>query len=244
MELKEIALKDIRPYERNPRRNDQAVEAVMKSIQQCEYIAPIVLDESNVVLAGHTRLKALQRLGYSSAQCVIKTGLTEAQKRKYRLLDNKTNELAEWDFDMLAEELEGLDFGDFDIDWGLEEEPDVDEIAEDTPPAVDEKNEPVCKPGEIWQLGRHRLMCGDSTKTADVEKLMNGEKASLCITDPPYNVDYQGCTAEHLKIQNDKQSSEDFKEFLKAAFAQMNKCLSGGVHTIFGTLPAHSESLR
>ena len=120
MELKEIALKDIRPYERNPRRNDQAVDAVMKSIQQCEYIAPIVLDENNVVLAGHTRLKALKRLGYNSAQCVIKTGLTEEQKRKYRLLDNKTNELAEWDFDQLVDELDGLDFGNLDLDWKSE----------------------------------------------------------------------------------------------------------------------------
>lgn len=228
MELVEISIKDIHPYERNPRKNDGAVSSVSESIKQCGYVAPIIVDEDHVILAGHTRLKALKKLGYKTAPVVIKEGLTDEQKRKYRILDNKTGELAEWNFDLLAEELEGLDFGDLDMDWGLEEDLDVDEIVEDMPPSVDEGNEPVCNPGEIWQMGRHRLMCGDSTKAEDVEKLMNGEKASLCITDPPYNVDYQGHTDEHLKILNDKQSIEDFKEFLKTAFEQMNKCLLGG----------------
>ena len=228
MELIEMKLENIHPYERNPRKNDGAVSSVAESIKQCGYVAPIIVDEDHVILAGHTRLKALKKLGYKTAPVVIKEGLTDEQKRKYRILDNKTGELAEWNFDLLAEELEGLDFGDLDMDWGLEEDLDVDEIVEETPPAVDEENDPVCRPGEIWKLGRHRLMCGDSTKTEDVENLMNGEKASLCITDPPYNVDYQGHTDEHLKILNDKQSIEDFKEFLKTAFEQMNKCLLGG----------------
>ena len=118
MELKKIKIEDIKPYERNPRFNDDAVDAVMKSIEQCEYIAPIVLDENNVILAGHTRYKALKKLGYKEAECVIKEGLTEEQKKKYRLLDNKTNELADWDMDLLAQELDGLDFGDLDLDWG------------------------------------------------------------------------------------------------------------------------------
>lgn len=122
MELKTINLNDIKPYEKNARKNDQAVDAVMKSIEQCEYIAPIILDENNVILAGHTRYKALKKLGYKEAECVIKEGLTEEQKKKYRLLDNKTNELADWDMDLLSEELEGLDFGDLDLDWGFDED--------------------------------------------------------------------------------------------------------------------------
>lgn len=117
MELKKIKLSEIKPYERNARKNDDAVEYVVKSIEQCEYVAPIILDENNVILAGHTRYKALKKLGYTEAECVIKEGLSEEQKKKYRLLDNKTAEFAEWDFDLLKDELEGLDFEDLDIDW-------------------------------------------------------------------------------------------------------------------------------
>lgn len=121
MELKKIELSKIKPYEKNARKNDEAVEYVVKSIQQCEYIAPIILDENNVILAGHTRYKALKKLDYKEAECVIKEGLTEEQKKKYRLLDNKTAEYAEWDFDLLENELVDLDFGDLDIDWGIDD---------------------------------------------------------------------------------------------------------------------------
>ncbi len=121
MELKKIELSKIKPYEKNARKNDDAVEYVIKSIEQCEYIAPIILDENNVILAGHTRYKALKKLGYKEAECIIKEGLTEEQKKKYRLLDNKTAEFAEWDFELLEDELSGLDFGDLDIDWGIDE---------------------------------------------------------------------------------------------------------------------------
>ena len=119
MEIKKIKLADIKPYENNARINDDAVDYVVKSISQCEYVAPIVLDENNVILAGHTRYKALKKLGYDEAECVIKEGLSDEQKRKYRLLDNKTTEFADWDFDILQSELDGLDFEDLDIDWGL-----------------------------------------------------------------------------------------------------------------------------
>lgn len=119
MEIKKIKLADIKPYENNARINDDAVDYVVKSIEQCEYVAPIILDENNVILAGHTRYKALKKLGYDEAECVIKQGLSDEQKRKYRLLDNKTTEFADWDFDVLQNELDGLDFDDLDIDWGL-----------------------------------------------------------------------------------------------------------------------------
>lgn len=122
MELKTIKIKDIHPYERNARKNDQAVDAVAQSIEQCSYVAPIVVDENHAILAGHTRWKALKKLGRTECECIVKDGLTEEQKKKYRLLDNKTNELADWDFELLAEELEGLDFGSLDLDWGIEED--------------------------------------------------------------------------------------------------------------------------
>lgn len=130
VELITKKLKDIRPYARNPRRNEKAVDAVAESIKQCGYVAPIIVDENGVILAGHTRYKSLQKLGYKEAQVLIKEGLTDEQKRKYRLLDNKTGELADWDFELLSEELVDLDFEDLDLDWGEEVESTLP-IAED-----------------------------------------------------------------------------------------------------------------
>lgn len=131
MQIKQLKMQDIHPYPNNPRKNDQAVDAVAESIRQCGYVAPIIVDEDGVILAGHTRYKALQALGYEQADCVVREGLTEEQKRKYRLLDNKTGELAEWDYDLLEMELDGLDFGSLDLDWGISsaEGLDLDEAA-------------------------------------------------------------------------------------------------------------------
>lgn len=218
MELKKIKLSEIKPYERNARKNDEAVEYVIKSIKQCEYIAPIILDENNVILAGHTRWKALKKLGYKEAECVIKEGLTEDQKKKYRLLDNKTSEFAEWDFDLLEDELTDLDFGDLDIDWGVEA-PEFDteqEIIEDEVPEIPEN--PKAKYGDIYQLGNHRLMCGDSTKKEDIEKLMNGEKADMVFTDPPYGYEYQSnmrTKTEKFEVLKNDDKILDFFPLLK-----------------------------
>ena len=129
MELKILSLKEIKPYEKNPRRNDGAVEAVMESIKQCSYVSPIIVDEDMVILAGHTRFKALKKLGRTECEVIIKTGLSEEQKRKYRILDNKTNEFAIWDDDLLSEELLGLDFEGFD--FGFEEIISPDDYGED-----------------------------------------------------------------------------------------------------------------
>lgn len=115
MELKRVKLESIKPYENNPRINDEAVVAVAESIRQCGYCAPIVVDEDMVILAGHTRHKALEKLGLEDVEVVVRAGLTADQKRKYRLLDNKTSEFAKWDFALLDQELLELDFGGFDF---------------------------------------------------------------------------------------------------------------------------------
>lgn len=122
MQLTRKKLSEITPYERNPRKNDQAVDAVAESIRQCGYVAPIIVDEDGIILAGHTRYKALKKLGMEDAEVVVRDGLNEEQKRKYRLLDNKTGELAEWDIDLLEMELDGLDFDALELDWGLDAE--------------------------------------------------------------------------------------------------------------------------
>ena len=139
MEIIKLKITEIKPYDKNPRKNDGAVDAVAESIKQCGYCAPIVIDEDNVILAGHTRLKALKKLKYKECECVRKVGMTEEQKRKYRLLDNKTNELAEWDIDLLKGELDGLDFLDFDFGFDIADESAPQAIVEDVAPEVDEE---------------------------------------------------------------------------------------------------------
>ena len=217
--LSTMRMEDIRPYPNNPRKNDGAVDAVAESIRQCGYVAPIIVDEDGVILAGHTRYKALQKLGYKTADVLVKSGMTEEQKKKYRLLDNKTNELAEWDYDLLAEELDGLDFGDLDLDldWGIELE-GPKEVQEDDYDIVPPE-EPKAKMGDIYQLGRHRLMCGDSTDKETVELLMDGKKADMVFTDPPYGVDYDG-------INNDSRSG--LEDLLTSAFENYKEnCIDG-----------------
>ena len=136
-----MKLADIVPYENNPRKNDKAVDAVVESIKQCGYVAPIILDEENIILAGHTRFKALAKLGKDQAEVVIRKGLTDDQKRKYRILDNKTSEFADWDFDKLEAELDGLDFGDFDFGFDFSR---LDGMAEQM-----NRPEPIYNPGGV-----------------------------------------------------------------------------------------------
>lgn len=125
MELKKLKLTEIKPYGKNPRKNDGAVDAVAESIKQCGYCSPIVVDENYEVLAGHTRLKALKKLGREECEVVVKEGLTEEQKQKYRILDNKTGEFAEWDLDVLQEQLKDLDFEGFDFGFAQYNDSDI-----------------------------------------------------------------------------------------------------------------------
>lgn len=214
MELIEKKLSELIPYANNPRKNDGAVDAVVESIKQCGYISPIVIDENNEILAGHTRYKAMKKLKIKTAKCVVMEGLTEEQKRKYRILDNKTGEFAEWDIDLLNIELEGLDFEGFDFGFDIPEEEEEKEIIEDEVPEVDETVEPTAKLGDIWQLGRHRLMCGDSTSVTDVETLMDGKQTDLLFTDPPYNVAFNGRSGKFDVIENDNLEEAEFDDFI------------------------------
>ena len=173
-------IKDIQPYINNARKNDGAVEAVAESIRQCGYVAPIIVDEDNIILAGHTRWKALKKLRKSDCEVLKITGLTVEQKKKYRLLDNKTNELAEWDYDLLTKELEGLSFDGFDFGFDMPNLDELGEVVEDEAPEVEEDKPAISKLGDIWQLGRHRVMCGDSTDEEYVKKLTGGRQWTCC----------------------------------------------------------------
>lgn len=229
-----LPVDELIPYENNPRINDEAAEAVAKSIEQCGYIAPIITDEDMVILGGHTRVKAMQQLGIEECEVLVVSGLTDEQKRKYRLLDNKTNELAQWDFEMLENELFDLDFDDLELDWfdDFEEEvgglDDVEDVEEDDFEEPDEDYEPIVQYGQRWKLGRHYLMCGDSTSKEDVAVLMGGAVADMMVTDPPYNVAYEGKTKDALKIENDSMDDDKFRAFLEDAFEVAGERLKAG----------------
>lgn len=183
-----LPLAELVPYENNPRHNEEAVESVMESIRQTENLDPIEIDENGVILSGHTRKKALQELGFSETQVVRISGLTEEQKRKYRLLANKTNEISEWDFEKLREELEDLDFNGFDFGWNLPdlEDKDPETFTEDEAPEIEDQA--FSKEGDLWILNDHRLICGDSTDPDVLNILLDGGRAELLLTDPPYGI--------------------------------------------------------
>lgn len=227
MDIINVQINKIKPYEKNPRRNDAAVVAVEESIKQCGYCAPIVVDENMVILAGHTRYKALRHMGWEECWVVVRDGMTEQQKRKYRLLDNKTSEFAEWDMELLAGELDGLDFDGFDFGFDdLTVGDDADAQDDDFDPVP--PDEPKSKRGDIYQLGRHRLMCGDSTSDEDVEALAGGVKMDMLLTDPPYGVNYVGKTKDALKIENDAQTNDELLAFLVEAYSAADAIMKPG----------------
>jgi len=214
---------------KNPRKNDHAVGTVAKSIEKYGFKNPLIIDANNTVYCGNTRLKAARLLGIEEVPCIIADDLTKKQIREYALLDNKTNELADWDFELLEEELKELSLDEFGIDWNIPEieenkEPQEDDFNVDE--AIEEITEPRCKLGEVWQLGKHRLMCGDSTSADDVYKLMNGQIADMVMTDPPYNVAIKN--SQGMEIENDNLDNEDFKEFLCKAFENLESALKEG----------------
>ena len=192
MKVTEISVKELKPYAKNTKKHDKTqIANVAESIKQYGFVQPIVIDKDNVVVIGHCRLLAAKQLKMKEVPCVCVEDLTEEQVRALRIVDNKSNE-SEWDFDFLADELAELDLSDFDFDFGIEDEEEETEIVEDEAPEVDDDSEPIAKLGDIWQLGRHRLMCGSSLAQADIDKLLDGAKCELTFTDPPYQLETQG----------------------------------------------------
>ena len=240
MNIIDININEITEYENNPRFNDNAVEPVANSIKEFGFKVPIILDKNNVIVAGHTRLKAAKKLGLTAVPCLIADDLSEEQINAFRLADNKVGEIAEWDFEKLEEELRNIhtiDMSEFEFDLSdFEEEPE----AEEDDFEIDVPEEPKTKEGFIYKLGKHYLMCGDSTKEEDVYKLLNGNKVDLFITDPPYNVDYEGGTG--LKIKNDKMDNDKFLIFLIDAFNSANNVMRDGA--VFYIWHADSEGLN
>ena len=192
MDVRNVSVKDLIPYDRNTKKHDKTqINNVAESIKQYGFVQPIVIDKDNVVVIGHCRLLAAKQLKMKEVPCVCVEDLTEEQVKALRIVDNKSNE-SEWDLDILPDELADLDLSDFSFDFGIDDEEEEAEIVEDEAPEVDEDTEPIAKLGDIWQLGRHRLMCGSSLAQADIDKLLDGAKCELTFTDPPYQLETQG----------------------------------------------------
>ena len=194
MEIINVNISEIVPYENNPRKNDKAVDIVAKSIKEFGFLVPIILDNKNIVVAGHTRLKAAYKLGLTEVPCIYAEGLNDKQIKAFRIMDNKSSEYASWDLEMLKtelQELKGLDldleltgFGEVELNKLLPDETKEEELPNPQVPKY------IVTKGEIWQLGNHRLMCGDSTNEQMVTQLMNGQVVNQVLMDPPYGVDY------------------------------------------------------
>lgn len=192
MNIKEKNIKDIKMYKNNAKKHDTTqINNVAESINQFGFVQPIVIDKNNEIVIGHCRYEAAKKLKMKEVPCVCVEDLTEEQVKALRIVDNKSNE-SEWDFDILPDELTELDLSDFDFDFGIEDEEEETKIVEDEAPEVNEDVEPIAKLGDIWQLGRHRLMCGSSLSQADIDKLLDGAKCELTFTDPPYQLETQG----------------------------------------------------
>ena len=195
MEIVYKNLGSIIPYENNPRINDPAVDAVAASIREFGFKVPVVIDRMGVIVAGHTRVKAAEKLGMTQVPCVIADDLTDEQVRAFRLADNKTGELAGWDFEKLEAELEALsnvDMSQFGFDRLEKELEDLDIHEDDYDGEPDTDQEPKSKVGDLYALGDHRLICGDATDKTQIEKLLDGEKADLLLADPPYGISVVG----------------------------------------------------
>ncbi len=252
MKVELIEIGRVIPYARNPRKNEAAIAKVAASIKEYGFRQPIVVDEEMVIIAGHTRLQAAQTLALKKVPVHVATGLTPAQIKAYRLADNRTHEDAEWDEELLAIELGELNELGFDLDLTgfdaieLEELLDgatMDGLTDDD--AIPEAPEvPVSQEGDIWLLGDHKLICGDSTKAKTMKALMGDELADMVFTDPPYNVDYGQTMKDSVrgnkrKIKNDNLGA-GFKKFLTDACTEMVKVCKGALYICMSSSELHT----
>jgi DNA modification methylase len=228
LQVRLVPIEKLIPSSRNARtHSEEQVAQVAASIQSFGFTNPILIRPGGMIIAGHARLLAARQLGLAQVPTIEIAGLTDAQYRALAIADNQLALNAGWDEEMLRAEIAALQDEDFDVgllglddqelsavldmDDALSSDADEDAVPEQPPFAV-------TAPGDLWVMGSHRLLCGDATVAEDVAKLMANELASLVVSDLPYNVDVEGATEDHLKIQNDCMSSEDFKRFLKDTF--------------------------
>lgn len=228
-----VSISQLVPYVNNARtHSDAQVKKLRASLREFGFINPVIIDSEYNVIAGHGRILAAKEEGIEKVPCVFVDYLTPAQKKAYILADNRMAMDAGWDEELLRVEIEALQAESFDVGLTGFDEKDIAELfaaeeddAQDDDFDVDEELQkpPVTKSGDVWLLGNHRLICGDSTKAETYEVVMNGRKANLVVTDPPYNVNYEGSAG---KIQNDSMKEDVFEKFLLDAYTQMNAAMA------------------
>lgn len=236
-EMKMVSVSKLIPYVNNARTHSQEqVNKLRGSLREFGFINPVIIDADNNVIAGHGRLMAAKEEGIEEVPCVLVDYLTEAQKKAYILADNRYAQDAGWDEELLKLEIEALEGMDFDVSLtGFNEDEIADLFADSEGTGAEDddfdlsdalEKAAFVERGDVWQVGRHRLMCGDATSPEDVATLMDGKKANLIITDPPYNVAFE--SSDGLSIKNDKMENDKFYEFLLAAFKNMAEHLEKG----------------
>ncbi len=244
MEVKTVKISELKPHPKNPRIHpDSAREKLKRSIKEFGWTNPILVSKDGYILAGHARLKAAEKAGIQEVP-VIYLPLEGAKAEAYLIADNRLQEETDWDYEKLKDLLRELDTGEFDIELTGFDVDEIEELIAQFAPEESEVEEddfdpeenipeiPVTQPGDIWILGRHRLLCGDATKPDDVSRLMEGKIADLIVTDPPYNVDYKGANGQTIK--NDNMGDAQFKKFLVDAFKCADNVLKpGGVFYIW-----------
>lgn len=228
LKIEYLPIDELKAYEKNTRKHEMYdVSQIAKSIEKYGFNDAVgIWGDDNTIVEGHGRVMAAKKLGMTEVPCVRLDHLTDEERKEYGIIHNKSAELSDWDFELLAEELKDLDLSDFDIDWGLSTPEEEEEIVEDEPPEA--PAEPITQKGDIYLLGEHRLICGDSTNLDDITALCNGEKVDLYLTDPPYNVDYTGKTKDALKIENDHKDDAGFRQFLVDAFSAASAVMKAG----------------
>ncbi|MEF9960847.1 MAG: site-specific DNA-methyltransferase [Niameybacter sp.] len=249
MEFKKLSVEVLVPATYNPRKDlkpgDKEYEKIKNSINEFGYVEPIIVNKDMTIIGGHQRLKVLKHIGYTEVDCVI----VEVDKTKEKALNVALNKVTgSWDETLLAELIKDLQEADFDVELTGFEPPEIDELFNnlhdkdiqeddfDVDEAMPEK--PISKQGDVWLLGKHRLVCGDSTLSKTYEMLMEGKKANLVVTDPPYGVSYEGAAGS---IQNDSLADEEFEQFLLKAFKNMQAHMAddGSIYVFHADTKGH-----
>lgn len=234
MEFKKLSIDLLVPAKYNPRKKlkpgDSEFEKIKNSIMEFGYVDPVIVNSDMTVIGGHQRISVLKELGYSEIDCIV----VEVDKTKEKALNIALNKInGEWDKELLADLIKDLQVLDYDTSFTGFDPPEIDALFNEIYPKGVKEDEfdeappenPISRQGDIWLLGRHRLICGDSTKLETYQKLMENKKANIIVTDPPYNVDYEGTAG---KIQNDNMKDEKFYEFLLQSYKCMYECLADG----------------
>tara|TARA_S200002703_G_scaffold159825_1_gene174939 strand:+ start:592 stop:1839 length:1248 start_codon:yes stop_codon:yes gene_type:complete len=247
-DYKKAKVDDLIPYARNSRtHSEDQVTKIASSIKEFGFLNPIITDGENGIVAGHGRLMAAKKLGLEEVPIIDARHLTKAQRKAYVIADNRLALDAGWDNDLLKVELQELDSDGFDLaltgfDVGEIDvflQPDEVEGLTDEDAVPEAPEQPVTVEGDVWLLGRHRLMCGDSTSIEQMEKLCESRLVDMWLTDPPYNVAYEGKTKDALKIQNDKMGDDGFRQFLRDAYVSADAVMKAGA--VFYIWHADSE---